>query len=152
MQTESARMASAHEAAFRVPYPNSRPRTARLVALDRASEPFVAHLLRDHPGRVALPLAGEDDPVAAARALIAALDGTDLLVMISTSGEDSPAASLIAEACRLRHLPVTVFVLDTPGRAGELPQRLAHLRPYAQMLVRASGPEYVEDMLTALRV
>ena len=152
MQTESARMASAREAGFRVPYPNSRPRSARLVALDRACEPFVTHLLRDHPGRTALPLAGLHDPIAAATALIAALDGADLVVMISTSGEDSPAASLIADACRLRRLPVTVFVLDTPDRAGELPERLAHLRPYAQMLVRAAGPDYVEDMLTALRV
>jgi hypothetical protein len=152
MRTESARMASAREAAFRVPYSNSRPRTARLVALDRASEAFVAHLVRDRPGRIALPLTEVADPVASARGLLATLEATDLVVMISTEGEDSPAASVIAEACRLRRVPVTVFVLDTPERAGELPDRLGHLRPYASMLVRARGLDYVEDMLTALRV
>ncbi len=152
MQTESAKMTTAREAAFRVPYANNRPRSARLVALDRASEAFVAHLVRGKPSRVALPLTAVDDPIAAARALIEALDATDLVVMISTEGEDAPAASVIAEACRLRRLPVIVFVLDTPERADELPDRLGHLRPYASMLVRATGPDYVEDMLTALRV
>jgi hypothetical protein len=48
-------------------------------------------------------------------------------------------------------VPVLVFVLDTPERAGELPQILAHLRPYASMLVRAADAAYVADMLTALR-
>ena len=39
--------------------------------------------------------------------------------MVSTAGEDSPAAQLIAEACRLRRVPVVVFVLDTPERLAE---------------------------------
>jgi hypothetical protein len=157
--SESARATSAAEARFRVPYPNARPRSARLVALDRASEPFVAHLAHGRADRVAVPLwsGGADDRLEdaaeRARQLIAGLDLTDLVVMISTGGADSPAASMIAEACRLRGVPVTVFVLDTPDRPErELSEALAHLRPYASMLVRASGQDYVEDMLTALRV
>ncbi len=37
MLSESARMASAQEARFRVNYPNSEPRTIKVVALDEAS-------------------------------------------------------------------------------------------------------------------
>ncbi len=151
MLSQSARATTSAEARFRVPYPNSRPRSAKLVALDRASIPFVEHLVAAHPHRSFLSLwsdAGLDHAIEAARTLIAALDTTDLVVMVSTSGEDSPAASIIAEACKLRRVPVTIFVLDRP----DLSDTLSHLRPYASMLVRAKGPDYVEDMLTALRV
>ena len=155
MLSQSARATTAMEARFRVPYPNSRPRSAKLVALDRASIGFVERLVAAHPHRTFLSLWSDDDnfdnAAARARDLIAALDTTDLVVMVSTAGEDSPAASVIADACKLRRVPVTVFVLDTPERAG-LADTLAHLRPYATMLVRASGHDYVEDMLTALRV
>jgi len=160
--SESARATTRQEARFRVPYPNSRPRIARLVALDRASEPFVAHLTRGHDRRVFLPLWGGEESTAVAmgrdageraRALVTALDATDLVVMVSMSGHDNPAASVIADACRLRRVPVVVFVLDNPSRpAAGLSDTLAHLRPYATMLVRAADEAYVEDMLGALRV
>ena len=162
MLSESARAASRQEARFRVPYPNSRPRLARLVALDRASEPFVAHLTKGHAGREFLPLWGGSEETASgmgrdagerARALVTALDATDLVVMVSIAGEDNPAASVIADACRLRRVPVVVFVLDNPSRAAAaLNDTLAHLRPYATMLVRADDEAYIEDMLRALRV
>ena len=148
--SESARATTAQEAAFRVPYANSTPRRARLVALDQASEGLVRHLARGGAGRSALSLWSERD-AAEARALVDSLAPTDLVVLVSTGGADSPAAQLIAEACRLRRVPVLVFVLDTPARAGELPQILGHLRPYASMLVRAADAAYVADMLTALR-
>jgi hypothetical protein len=155
--SESARATTAAEARFRVPYPNSRPRAAKLVALDRASEGLVRHIARAHSNRTWLALwpgsdAALSDATTQAADLIGALDATDLVVMVSTAGEDSPAAQLIAEACKLRNVPVVVFVLDTPERRGELGDRLAHLRPYASMLVRAGDAAYVEDMLTALRV
>ena len=151
MQSESARAASGREAKFRVPYANSRPRAAKLVALDQASEGLVRHLSRTHPSRTWLALWSSQDGVQT-NALIGALDAADLVVMVSTLGEDSPSAQVIAEACKLRNVPVVVFVLDTAERQGELPTRLAHLRPYASMLVRAGDAEYVEAMLTALRV
>src|SRR5438874_2260806 len=44
MLTESARMASAAEARFRVQAPNSRPRAVIVVALDASAEPVVRRL------------------------------------------------------------------------------------------------------------
>lgn len=170
MLSESARAASKQETRFRVPYPNSRPRTARLVALDRPAEPFVAHMTKGRPQRRHMPLwsdweqdgdAGQAaanarlgrDASARAGLLVTELDSTDLVVMVSLAGDDNPAASVIAEACRLRRVPVIVFVLEHEGRpADELAETLEHLRPYATMLVRAPDEAYVDDMLRALRV
>jgi hypothetical protein len=153
MLSQSAKAITAAEARFRVPYPNSRPRSAKLVALDRAGVGFVQRLVAAHPNRATLSLWPDaDDQLADATArathLIAALDTTDLVVMISMSGEDSPAASLIADACKLRKIAITIFVLDRD----DLSDTLSHLRPYASMLIRAAGADYVEDMLAALRV
>ena len=41
MLSESARMASAHEARFRVDYPNSTPRSIKVVALDEPSRHLI---------------------------------------------------------------------------------------------------------------
>ena len=46
MLSESARMASAQEARFRVNYPNSVPRTIKVVALDHASQGLVDEVSR----------------------------------------------------------------------------------------------------------
>ena len=46
MLSESARMASAHEARFRVAYPNSVPRSIKVVALDEPSRHLVDEVSR----------------------------------------------------------------------------------------------------------
>ena len=46
MQSESARVTTAKEAAFRVGYPNSRPRSIKVISLDQASARVVMDLAR----------------------------------------------------------------------------------------------------------
>ena len=46
MQSESARVTTAKEAAFRVQYPNSRPRSIKVISLDQASARVVMDLAR----------------------------------------------------------------------------------------------------------
>ncbi|HTP83699.1 MAG TPA: hypothetical protein VMQ11_12190 [Alphaproteobacteria bacterium] len=172
MLSQSARASTAKEAAFRVGYPNSTPRAVKLVALDEASVPAVERLVRAHPRRGALippfPSAemGPDtggtvgsikarlsDFAGRTKRLIAELDPADLIVLVTTAGEDVPLASVIGEACKARGVPVTALVLDRDeARDAALGGSLTKLRPYASMLVVARGEDYIEEMLAALRV
>ena len=51
MQSESARMASAAEARFRIDAPNSLPRSVKVIALDHPSERLVKQLAQRQWGR-----------------------------------------------------------------------------------------------------
>jgi hypothetical protein len=158
-QSESARATSAQEARFRAPYPNSRGRTASLIALDARSAALVAHAVAAAPGRrrlVALPELAGPDWIASlqshAQALLDDAERSDMLVMVAQAGENAEAATLLGEACRMRGVPVTALVIAEADTASDLVARtLAQLRPFATMIVVANGPDYVEDMLMALR-
>lgn len=145
-----ARAATAAEARFRVPYPNSRPRSACVIALDAGAEAALRPLagrewrgarfrsweprgggLRGAEGR-ALPL--EDE-----------LQGTDLVVLVSAGGAGAAGARAVAAACAARGLqPVGLAVSADP-------QAAAVLRPCASVLVSSADEDYLADMLTALR-
>ncbi len=172
MASESARATTAREAAFRISYPNSRPRAAKLIALDERSGPAVERLAAANPRRAVLigatPAPGPQADTAATvgslkswladfservSKLVDQIDPTDLVVLVATAGEDIPLASVIGDACRARGVPVTALILaaETASDAA-LSSSLGKLRPYASMLVVAQGDDYVEDMLAALRV
>ena len=128
MQSESARMSSAAEARFRIDYPNSEPRVVKVVALDEVSERVVK--------RVAAPKRS----------------GRTSNVSVSSAGTGAQAAAVIGEACAARKVMTMALVIGTEQRSDEeLSRTLAALRPYASMLVIASGDEYIEEMLAALR-
>lgn len=173
MLSQCARATTAKEAAFRVDYPNSARRAVKLVALDDKSIAIVERLLRADSRRTALLLSRPDtqtptgdarqtvgsikaalsDFASRTKALIADIDPTDLIVLVSVAGEEEQLAAVIGDACRARGVPVTALILDsgtTPDDA--LAASLTKLRPYASMLVVARGDEYIEDMLSALRV
>ncbi|MBV8533970.1 MAG: hypothetical protein JO128_00175 [Alphaproteobacteria bacterium] len=169
MQSQSARATTAKEAAFRVAYPNSSPRAVKLIALDEASVSAIGRLVRASPRRAALlpPIPSTEvtgDPVGSIlaqlsdfanrmKALIAEIDPADLVVLVTTAGEEAPLAPVIGEACRARGVPVTALILDTDRVAdSSLAGSLAKLRPYASMLVVAHGDDYIDEMLAALRV
>lgn len=156
--SESARVNTTAEHRFRVAAPNSRPTTASLVALDPASHAVVARAVAQAPDRrkiVALPRSGEtwmQDLPGQTRALIAAIERSDLMVMVATAGYEAQSASLISDACRLRGVTVTAVVISSDDTAaGALSVTLSRLRPHAGMIVVASSAAYVEDMLSALR-
>lgn len=168
MLSESARMASAAEARYRIDAPNSRPRAIKVIALDRASERLVQQLAQRSWNRATFFTASAfetpqqaqgfsmqgwlSDLAGRAKDLVDEVNSADLVVMVATAGEDAPAASLIGEACGVRHVMTTSLILGSANKSdAELSKTLAQLRPYSQMLVVATAEDYVEDMLHALR-
>ena len=130
MQSESARMATAAEARFRVQAPNSLPRCLKAIALDAAGGALVEGLsgmgwqhaaffnalspdgLRDLAGR------GRriDDEVAAA----------DLVILIAGPGGYAHAASVIGQACSQRRIMTTGFLVGAASAStATIPSRFS---------------------------
>jgi hypothetical protein len=167
MLSESARMASAAEARFRIDAPNSLPRAVKVIALDRLSERVIkdlpgtwsnaTFLTASHfagaPRRKPFSMSGWlSDLAGRAKDLVDEVGSADLVVMVATAGEDAQAATLIGEACAARHVMTTALLLGSAGQDdATLSRTLASLRPYARMLVVAGSDDYVADMLIALR-
>ncbi|HUC49006.1 MAG TPA: hypothetical protein VMA30_06420 [Xanthobacteraceae bacterium] len=169
MESESARMASAAQAKFRIDRPNSKGRAVKVIALDRPSERVVKGLAQGQwQGAIFLtatafsgaPKQGEpfsvngwlNDLAGRTKNLIDEVNSADLVVMVATAGENAAAAAIISEACSHNHVMTTALILGSATSSDEtLSKMLAQLRPYAMMLVIASADEYIKDMLTALR-
>ena len=168
MLSESARMASAAEARFRIDAPNSKPRAVKVIALDRPSETaikqlsgpqwsnatfFTASSFAGTPGKEAFSVSGWlSDLAGRTTNLIDEVSSADLVVMVATAGQDDQAASIISEACGAKHVMTTALVLGaTTSNDEALSRTLATLRPHARMLVISGSDDYIADMLTALR-
>lgn len=167
--SESARVTTAQEARFRIDYPNSRPRAARIIALDEAAEAALhelegqewndAHFLRyieAVPAADTLQMLSIDavvrDQAGKKRSLVEEIENAQVIVMVTSAGTDARAAEVIATACFVRNKLTTGLVLaDHRVETGDLARTLTALRPYAAMLVVSSGAEYIGAMLTALR-
>lgn len=170
MLSESARMASAHEASFRIQYPNSKPRAAKVVALDSESAKLVDEVSRlkwngakfftslsfaaeSEPGRTGEGMkAWLGDLAGRTMDLVLEVAEADFVVVITAAGEDARSASVIADACKLHNKTLIGLVLPREGASeDDITASLDHLRPHTRMLVVASGRDYVEVMLSALR-
>lgn len=167
MRSESARASSAAEAVFRIEAPNSRPRVTKIVALDRPSAAVVGRLAeKPWTGAAFLTIATEapsrggafsvagwlSDLAGHARDFADEIAAADQVIMVATAGENAEAASIIGEVCSVKRIMTTGLILSNTSVSDEaLSQTLGHLRPWALMLVIATGEEYVADMLTALR-
>ena len=147
MLSESARMSSAAEAAFRLQAPNSMPRTVKVIGLDAASEDVVRRLAASSWNQATFYTAATftrnlRDEVATA----------DLVVMVATPGGGASAASLIGEACSQKRVMTTALIVGaTAASDTALAKTLAQLRPWSLMVVIANADDYIEDMLSALR-
>ena len=169
MQSESARMASAAEARFRIDAPNSRPRAVKVIALDRPSDRIVKRLAAARWNQAsfftAAAFAGAPKPDAAfsmtgwlsdvagrTTDLVNEVNAADLVVMVATAGENASAAAIIGEACSVKRVNTTGLIIASAGTSDEaLAKTLAQLRPWSLMLVIASSDDYIADMLVALR-
>src|SRR5215471_5050388 len=169
MQSESARMASAAEARFRIDAPNSKPRAIKIIALDRQSDRVVKRLAEGKWNQASFftasafagaPKKGESfsmtgwlsDLAGRTTDLVNEVDTADLVVMVATAGETASAAAIIGEACSLRRVNTTGLIVAGADASDEaLSKTLAKLRPWSLMLVIANADDYIEDMLTALR-
>jgi hypothetical protein len=156
--SECARMNSAREARFRVDYPNSTPRVAKIIALDEQSARALPSLLRS-PGaqfltarrgsaRDGILVASDGSEVT----LPDVLESADAVVMVAYSGESAEAAAIIGAACLARGIMTTGVILTSRQVEGEASATLKDLRRYAAMLVVTSDEDYLADMLSALRV
>jgi hypothetical protein len=163
METESARMASAAQAKFRIAAPNSRPRAVKVIALDPPAERAVKELAQA-PWQGATFLtatafsgAPRQDKPFSMNGWLNDLAGrtkdlVDEVVMVATAGENAAAAAIISEACSVKHVMTTALILGSATSSDDtMSKMLAQLRPHAMMLVIASADEYIKDMLTALR-
>jgi hypothetical protein len=159
--SECARMTTVEEARFRVSYPNSTPRRIKIIALDEPAERLVrrlaqqtwnsatflttaskAHSVRDWLSDLAGETANLLDQMSAA----------DLVVTVSTAGENSEDCAVIAEACGVHGVMMTALLIDPMSEPEPaVLETMMPLRAHAAMLVVAKGEEYVEAMLTALR-
>ena len=169
MDSESARMSSAAEARFRIDYPNSQPRAVKVIALDHASEGVVKRVAQARWQRASFftslkfdgtPRGGEgwsikawlSDLAGRTKALVEEVATADLVVMVSSAGTCAQAAAVIGEACVVRKVMTMALIIGSEERSNdELSKTLASLRPFAQMVVIASGDEYIAEMLAALR-
>ena len=166
--SESARMSSAAEQRFRINAPNSLPRRVKVIALDRKSEVLVKDLAQAQSTNAtfftasafaaAPPASGFSmrgwlsDLAGRTKDLMDEVNGADLVVMVTTAGENAQAAALIGEACSAKRVNTTGLILGGGSASDQvLAKTLAQLRPWSLMLVIASGEDYIADMLTALR-
>jgi hypothetical protein len=169
--SESAKATTAHEASFRIPYPNSKPRAVKVIALDSVSAAIVDEVSR-LPWKGAafftsLSFTATSTPAGthgeslqawlkdlAGRTLdlVSEVETSDFVVVITAAGEDAQAAAVIAEVCALHHKTLIALIVPTPSSTDEdVSTSMRFLRPYAKMLVIASGADYIEAMLSALR-
>jgi hypothetical protein len=169
MQSESARMASAAEARFRISAPNSKTRAIKVIALDRHSDHVVKRLAQaswNHAsfftasafasapqGAGSFSMSGWLSDVAGrTKDLMDEVGSADLVVMVATAGENASAAAIIGEACSAKRVNTTGLIVGGATASDEaLAKTLAQLRPWSLMLVIANTDDYIEDMLTALR-
>jgi hypothetical protein len=171
--SESARMASAAEARFRIDAQNAKAKRVKVIALDRPSEAVVKQLARKPWNGAAFftasaftasalagaPPAGSfsvqgwlSDLAGRTKDLIDVVDTADLVVMVATAGENAQAAALIGEACSLKRITTTGLILGGASASDEtLSKTLSQMRPWSLMLVISSAVDYIEDMLIALR-
>lgn len=169
MISESARVTTAAEAAFRVQAPNSAPRATLVVALDRESLGVVEALgARQWVGAVFFApsffeaeegMAGGDvrrwfsSVVGRASDFVQEVDASNQAVMVATSGGDAQLASVVGDACAATGTKSCALVLHDPTR--RMPEALSatlrQVRPHVSMLSVVSDVGYAEAILDALR-
>ncbi len=170
MLSESTRMSSAQEAAYRIQYPNSKKRAVKVIALDKMSARIVDEVSRmewngatfftslsfaakSKPGDTSEGMqAWLEDLAGKTQDLVTEVENADFVVVITAAGEDARAVSVIADACALHNKTLVGLVVPQSQTSDEqVTHSLNHLRPFTRMLVVASGIDYVEAMLHALR-
>lgn len=170
MQSESARVTTAHEAKYRVQYPNSKRRAVKVIALDAASADVIDELAKKdwngatffrapsftskaEPGQTDAGMtAWLNDLAGRALDLVSEVATADFVVVVSAAGEDARAVSVIADACNVHHKTLVALVVPHAGASdADISASMAHLRPFSRMLVIAHDTDYITAMLTALR-
>lgn len=168
MLSESTRMCTAAEAAFRVQYPNSKARRSVVIVLDADSRHVLDEaadlpwngarfftLARTEPlsqalGQIVVDvvLTGQDGTESR---LSEEVTNADVVVMIASAGHAAESAAAIGNICFVRNVMTTGLILREKHENADNSVTLKNMRPYAAMLVVASGDDYIPAMLSALR-
>jgi hypothetical protein len=169
MLSESARMSSAAELAFRIQAPNSLPRSVKVVALDAPAEAAVKRLATAGWTHTTFLTASAfsgasradqrfsidgwlTDLAGVTKHLVNEIDTADLVVMVASPGGHAEVASIIGEVCNLKKVMTTALIVGVSKASDEeLSKTLSQLRPWSQMVVIADAEQYIDDMLVALR-
>lgn len=170
MQSESSLMTTAEQSAYRIPYPNSKQRAAKIVALDGPAAQIVDEISKkewkgarfftslsfstgSEPGGTSEGMtAWLNDLAGRTMDLYEEIASADFVVAITAAGEDARSVTMIGDACRAHSKTLVGLVVPQPGTTKEhIDVSLEHLRPHTRMLVVASGIDYIDVMLTALR-
>lgn len=144
---------TAKEAAFRIDYPLAAARNTRVVALDAEAERVVREASglewgqarfysATDPGHTLTSMTGADVPLAEA------LEESNTVVLVSTSGENADAVEAIGAACRVRGI-MTAGLAMTPGALAS--EALVRLRPHARILLVPAEPDDLVELLRATR-
>jgi hypothetical protein len=144
----STEAAMASEVRHRIKLPNSRHRLIKLVGVGAGGARVASAV-----GTLALQevsVATADPGNAAAMvALLESFAAVDMVVVVACAGDDLGAAQMIRQAARVAGVMVTgIFIQQGYARTDQ--ESLAILRPSCDMLVIASDPAYVADMLVEL--
>jgi hypothetical protein len=148
-------MNSAAEARFRVQAPNSLPRAIAVVAVDPAGEEAVKRLASTgwaHATFLTAADRGLRDLAGQTRNIDDAISASDLVILVAGPGGHAHPVSRIGEACSLRRVATTGFIVGASAASdSDLSRTLAQIRPWSLMVVLARNDDYIDDMLTALR-
>lgn len=166
--SDCARAATAEEARYRVNYPNSKPRSSIIVAMDEGAAAIARELETAswNGARFLFPI-GRSKGVQGLDSIPPDLDlrdrsgdvvrlseelsDADVVVMIACAGEAPADAGVIGSSCAARGIMTTGIIVEAGASAEEVELTLKTLRPNSRMLVVSADADYIPEMLTALR-
>lgn len=157
--TQSERMTTSVESAYRVQYSNSLRRSTLVVALDDGARSVVNHLLELQWNNAQFAVIEEKPP---AQIQVVGLQGTisplpdaiiqaDVVMMVATHDTPAHRVRMIGELCFRHHVMTAGFVFFSPKDADDLHHTLASVRPYVISLVVESDTDYLVEALRAIR-
>lgn len=152
----SAQATTAAESRFRIDYPLVPARSPRVVGLDAAAGRMVARVAALPWETASFYTIGEDDLRSAVTLhgigggevpLEDAIIDIDAMILVATADTGTDAARRIAEACAARAIMVAGIVIGE----GEVRETVAHLRPFARILLVSYEEHDIDAILLAIR-
>ncbi|WP_020656478.1 hypothetical protein [Massilia niastensis] len=144
----STEAVAASQVRHRIKLPNSRRRLIKLVGVGAGGARVAGATGERELQEVSVAMADPGN-AAAMVALLESFAEADMVVVVACAGDDLGAVQMIRQAARVAGVLVTgIFLQQDHGPAAQ--GDLAILRPSCDLLVIASDPDYVVDMLVEL--
>ena len=138
----------ASQVRHRIKLPNSRRRLIKLVGVGAGGARVAGAAAARELQEVSVAVADPGNAVAMVT-LLESFAEVDMVVVVACAGDDLGAVQMIRQAARVAGVLVTgIFIQQDRGPSAQ--GDLAILRPSCDLLVIASDPAYVADMLVEL--